>query len=98
VSTLAGSGNRIMSWDGVAAQAMFLTPTGLAWDAARPTVLYVADDTAVRAVRAASRWLQALGAVSETPAAKVSLPDGRVTTVAGGGVPGWVDAAGTSAK
>jgi hypothetical protein len=55
VSTLAGSGNR-MSRDGVAAQAMFLTPTGLAWDAATPALLYVADDTAVRAVRAASRW------------------------------------------
>jgi dipeptidyl aminopeptidase/acylaminoacyl peptidase len=55
VRTLAGSGNREVPRDGVAAQAMFLTPTGLAWTNATPAVLYVADDTAVRAVRAATR-------------------------------------------
>ena len=98
VSTLAGSGNRVMSRDGVAGQAMFLTPTGLAWNAATPAVLYVADDTAVRAVRAAWRWIASVLAVSETAAAQVSLPDGSVTTLAGGGVPGYVDAAGTSAR
>jgi hypothetical protein len=38
-------------------------------------------------------------AVSESAAAaQVSLPDGRVSTLAGGGVSGYVDAAGTSAR
>ena len=51
VSTLAGSGNRAVPRDGSAAQAMFRTPAGLAWHGAA-SALYVADDTAVRVVRA----------------------------------------------
>ena len=53
VSTVAGSGNRVVPRDGSAAQAMFRTPAGLVWAGdANASVLYVADDTAVRVVRA----------------------------------------------
>jgi hypothetical protein len=58
VSTLAGSGNRAALRDGSAAQAMFRTPAGLAWNGAAS--LYVADDTAVRVVRARKRCAPAL--------------------------------------
>ena len=53
VSTLAGSGNRAVPRDGSAAQAMFRTPAGMVWASnGNASVLYVADDTAVRVVRA----------------------------------------------
>jgi len=50
VTTLAGNAMRGLLRDGSELQSLFLFPRGLSWDAAAST-LYVADDTAIRAVR-----------------------------------------------